>query len=75
VIKELDSIVLARDLPEHGLVAGDVGAVVHVYNEGKAFEVEFVRAAGTTVAVVTLNLADVRPLDGAEILHARKLAS
>jgi hypothetical protein len=28
---ELDVIVLDRDLPEHGLRKGDLGAVVHAY--------------------------------------------
>lgn len=27
----LDSVVLVRDLPEHGLKSGDLGAVVEVY--------------------------------------------
>ena len=31
---------------EHGLQQGDVGAVVHVYGAGTAYEVEFVTAAG-----------------------------
>ncbi|MDQ3605673.1 MAG: hypothetical protein M3418_05740 [Gemmatimonadota bacterium] len=31
-------------------------------------------ASGETVAVLTLTEADVRPLTGREILHARKLA-
>jgi Domain of unknown function (DUF4926) len=29
--KLLDTVVLARDLPQHGLRAGDLGAVVEVY--------------------------------------------
>ena len=74
-MKELDAVVLTRDLPEHGLEAGDLGAVVHGYEGADAFEVEFVSAEGRTLALVTLTSADVRPLQGAEILHARKLAS
>jgi hypothetical protein len=74
MIHELDMVALTRDLPEHNLVTGDVGAVVHCYSEGKAFEVEFVTAAGKTVAVVTLGTGDVRPLRGQEILHVRELA-
>ena len=58
-----------------GLEAGDLGAVVHGYEGADAFEVEFVSAEGRTLALVTLTSADVRPLQGAEILHARKLAS
>ncbi len=31
-MKELDTVVLRRALPEFDLVAGDVGAIVHVYS-------------------------------------------
>jgi hypothetical protein len=75
MIKELDSVVLVRDVPEHGLEEGDVGAVVHCYSGGEGFEVEFVSASGDTVAVLTLTRADLRPMSGREILHVRRLAS
>ncbi len=75
MIKELDSVVLTRDVPEHGLKEGDVGAVVHRHGEGEGFEVEFVSASGETVAVLTLTRADLRPMSGSEILHVRRLAS
>ena len=55
----LDTIVLDRDLPEHGLRKGDVGAVVDVY-ENDGLEVEFVTASGGTAALLTLNVRDVR---------------
>ena len=29
--RKLDTVVLARDLPDHGLCAGDLGAVVEIY--------------------------------------------
>ena len=51
MIKELDTAVLAKDLKGHHLKRGDVGAVLHIYESGKAFEVEFVTGAGETVAV------------------------
>jgi hypothetical protein len=73
MIKELDTVVLSQDLPEHGLKQGDIGAVVHSYKEGKAFEVEFITGKGDTVAVVTLNSEDVRLMQDKEILHVRKL--
>lgn len=73
-MQELDVVVLTRDLSEHGLRRGDIGAVVHCYADGTAYEVEFVTAAGATVAVVTLETADVRPVGGSEILHVRPLA-
>jgi len=40
MIRELEMVVLTRDVPEHGLKKGDVGAVVHRYADGVAFEVE-----------------------------------
>jgi hypothetical protein len=41
----LDAVVLDRDIPEHGLRRGDLGAVVEVY-EPDGLEVEFVTASG-----------------------------
>lgn len=73
MIRELDTIVLTRDIPEHGLRRGDIGAVVHCYKDGVAFEVEFVTGKGDTVAVITLELKDVRPMHPNEILHAREI--
>lgn len=70
-VDQHDSVVLTRDLPEHNLRAGDVGAVVHVYENGKAYEVEFVSGAGETLAVETLDPADIRSLASGEILHIR----
>ena len=73
IIKELDTVVLSRNLPEHGLKRGDIGAVVHCYKDGEAFEVEFITGQGKTVAVITLKKEDVRLMKDREILHARKL--
>ncbi len=59
--RELDSVVLRRDVPEAGLRAGDVGTVVWVYGHD-ALEVEFVTGSGRPQAVRTLAVADVRAL-------------
>jgi hypothetical protein len=45
----LNTVVLDRDLEEHRLRKGDLGAVVEVY-EPDGLEVEFVRASGKTQA-------------------------
>lgn len=74
MIEELDTVALARDLPEQGLTRGDLGTVVHVYQGGRAYEVEFTTLVGKTIAVVTLEPADVRPLRDQEIAHARQVA-
>ena len=74
MIKELDSVVLAVDLPEHGLAKGDIGTVVLVHEDGKGFTVEFMTLAGSTVAVVTLLAPQVRPIAKDEIAHVRSVA-
>ena len=71
MIKELDTIVLARDIDEHKLKKGDVGAVVHCYRQN-GFEVEFVTGEGATAALLTLTGDDIRPMVKGEILHARE---
>ena len=71
MIAELDCVALTADLPEHGLTAGDVGAVVHVYKGGKSFMVEFTTFDGSTVAVTKVSAAQIRPLSRKEIHHAR----
>lgn len=74
MIKELDTVALERDLAEHGLAKGDLGAVVHVYEGGKAFEIEFMTLTGETLGVVTLGGGDIRPIHDREIAHARAVA-
>jgi hypothetical protein len=75
MMKELDQVVLAADVPAEGLVVGDVGTIVLVYRNGQAYEVEFMILEGMTVAVVTLEASQVRPVGQREIVHARELAS
>jgi hypothetical protein len=73
MIRELDTVVLARDIEEYGLKRGDIGAVVHGYENGVAFEVEFVTGEGQTIAVLTLTPEEIRAVEGKEILHVREL--
>ncbi len=73
MIKEHDRIVLKTAIAAEGLVAGDVGTVVHVYRDGLAYEVEFTTLNGDTAAVVTIEAAQVRPVHKREITHAREL--
>ena len=74
MIRELDPVVLTHDIAEHGLTQGDIGTVVHSYKEGAVFEVEFVTTEGRTVALLTLNRADVRPVGGKKVRHVRERA-
>jgi len=70
MIRELDCVVLACDLPDHGLKSGDVGTVVLVH-AGGGYEVEFMTLRGETVAVVSLAEDQLRPLDARDIAHVR----
>jgi len=72
-MNEHDTVVLTRPLPEHGLEAGDVGAIAHAGEDRRHFEVEFVTGSGETIAVVTLTAADIRRVDTSEILHVRRI--
>lgn len=69
-LKELDPVVLINDIPESGLCAGDLGAIVQTYGQS-ALEVEFVTAAGRTQALLTLPLDSVRPVRENDLLAVR----
>ena len=72
-IKELDCVVLTKNLPQESLEAGDVGTVVHIHKSGAAYEVEFITLAGRTVAVATVEASDLRPVGKRDISHVREL--
>jgi len=70
--KILDTVVLRRDLPEHGLRKGDLGAVVEVY-EPDGVEVEFVTASGKTQALITLSVRDLRSVQDSDLVTVRSV--
>lgn len=70
--KLLDTVVLNRDLPEHSLRKGDLGAVVELYPPD-GLEVEFVAASGRTQALVSLRHSDVRAVGDEDVLAVRSL--
>lgn len=53
-LKLFDVVALTADLPEENLEQGQVGAIVEIYNNGEAFEVEFVDKSGQTYGLITL---------------------
>lgn len=67
---EHELAVLTRDVPEDGLIAGDVGTVVGACGS-RGYEVEFMIGDGRTVAVTTPEESDIRLRDAREILHVR----
>ena len=67
-----DTVVLNKDLLDHGLRKGDLGAVVEVYDLD-GLEVEFVTGSGRTQAVLTLSTNDVRPVQDRDLMAVRPL--
>lgn len=74
MIKEMDSVVLTRNLREHGLRSGDVGTVVLVH-AGRGYEVEFMTLNGETLAVVSLSPGELRLVGRRVIAHARDIGA
>jgi hypothetical protein len=71
-------VVLAQDLPNEGLRAGDVGVIVEAYaasgNVPEGYEIEFYSASGQTIAVVSVPATAVREAQPDEILSTRVVA-
>jgi hypothetical protein len=72
VLQETDIAVLTVDLPEYGLRAGDVGTVMLVHGQN-GYEVEFMTLDGETVAVTSLEAAQMRPIASREVAHVRSI--
>jgi hypothetical protein len=72
-INEHQRVMLAVDLRGEKLTEVDVGTVVNIYRDGPAYEVEFLTLYGETVAVVTLEKAQLRAVDHREVTRARRL--
>lgn len=72
-LEMLDQVVLTSDLPEHGLRVGDLGTIVAVRSGNESFDVQFSTFFGETVAVVTLDARQLRPVSAQDMLRARSL--
>ena len=75
MIKEHDSVILTQDLSKEELMAGDIGTIVHIHDNGAGYEVEFMTLAGDSLAVTTLLPTQLRPIARGDVAHVRKLAS
>ena len=54
MVKEHDVVALTEDVPSEGLRKGDVGAVVHCYQAGDIYEVEFIDELGRTKRIASI---------------------
>lgn len=53
MLKEHDVVALTQDRPSDALRKGDVGAVVHCYQDVEVYEVEFIDEHGRSRCVVS----------------------
>lgn len=75
MIPEHERAVLIENVPGTDFKVGDVGTVVHVYSDGKAYEIEFFAYDGRTLDVVTVEAHQVRPVGHRDIMHVRELSA
>ena len=54
MVKEHDVVALTEDVQSEGLRKGDVGAVVHCYQAGDIYEVEFIDEHGRTKRIASV---------------------
>lgn len=73
-MSEFDLVVLVEDIHDSRLQAGDVGTILTVYKEEKAFEVEFVTLTGEAVAIETLLPHQIREVRTSEVMAVRDMA-
>ena len=70
----LDTVILTVNVPDHHVLAGDIGTVVAIYNTPQlAYDIEFVNPDGTTRALLTLSAEQVRRLSAADVLTTRQI--
>jgi hypothetical protein len=73
MIKELDRVMLDKDIPEFNLKKGDIGTAVMIHNGGEGYEVEFITLDGITLTVETLKASDIKEIRKRAIAHVRML--
>jgi hypothetical protein len=71
MITEHASAVLVEDIPGAGLEAGDVGVVIHIHDQGTAYEVEFMALDGHTLTIQTLEARQIRAARSIDVPHVR----
>ncbi len=79
-IVEHERAVVTRDFPELGLVAGDVGVVVHIHrepgqSEPAGYMLELFSLDGESLREESVPANAVRPVAANDLMHARPVAA
>ena len=75
MLKEHDVVALTTDVPEDGLKAGDVGAIVSVHGDGESFAVEVLTLDGGTAGIAIVSADQIRPVSCEDVAHTRKMTA
>jgi hypothetical protein len=67
-------VILLINIPQAGLVVGDVGTILHIFDETHLVEVAFQTLNGQTIATEILPSAHIRSAGTQEMIHSRPLA-
>ncbi len=71
----LDTIIATTSFPDQQVMVGDLGTIVEVYTTPTlAYEVEFVNPDGSTRALLTLALNQIRKLAPTDVITTRQAA-
>ena len=79
-IVEHERAILTKDFPELGLVAGDVGVVVHIHRRSGASEpvgymLELFSLDGESLREESVPADALRPVAANDLMHARAVAA
>jgi hypothetical protein len=74
MIENFEKVVLKVDLPDKGLLKGDLGTVVMIHGAHEGYEVEFFTLTGKTRGVETLKANQIRAVRADEVAHSRQIA-
>ena len=76
MLKEFEQVYLTEDLKGSPFIKGDVGVVVHIYEDKQAYEVEFFAIDGSTLEVETVPAKQVKSCVGIKsVVHIHDLAA
>lgn len=73
MIESFERVILMKDIPEKGLMKGDIGTVVFIHGNYEGYEVEFFTLKGETRSVETLTSEEVRSINANEVAHSREI--
>lgn len=73
--KQNAKVILLVNMPQAGLVVGDVGTVLHIFDETHLVEVGFHTLNGQTIATEILSSEQIRSAGTQEVIHSRPLVS